>query len=451
MSKNHFTLKQLLAYLFLAVLLCGCGQTAKQKAEKPKSGEKSVPDTGQQTTDNNSYAGFLSSIVKIQTFDKGRVLETGQGFFVDDDLIVTRFTLMNGANQATFTTLNDDTKHNIAGFMAIDRINDLVLLKTDGTKGTPIQLYSGIAPKGSKTIYLTRPTGKTIPLHKGKILDYSKVNGKMAYTVTNQFLPASYGMPLFLSDKQTIGLAFSEIVDYALCYFVTPSTLISELIKKKNQPAALANINQADKAVSETNSKLRGLIIETDMGDIKIRLFNETPAYRDNFIKLTREHYFDSLLIHRVIKGFCIQSGAADTRYAGKDDVVGWKGPGYTLPAHIVPGLFHKRGMIGSPRKPDTKNSKFRSDGSQFYIVTGRTYTDAELNEIEQQDHIRFTAEQRKVYKTIGGAPHIDGTYTIFGEVTAGMDVADRISQVETGKDFRPLNDIRIKRIRIIE
>jgi peptidyl-prolyl cis-trans isomerase A (cyclophilin A) len=156
------------------------------------------------------------------------------------------------------------------------------------------------------------------------------------------------------------------------------------------------------------------------------------------FIKLVKENYYDSLLIHRVISNFGIQTGAADTRYAEEGDLVGWKGPGYTLPAHIVPGLFHKRGMIGSPRKPDTQNQRRRADGSQFYIVTGRKYFDKGLNDIEEENDYKFTAEQRQVYKTIGGAPHLDGTYTIFGEVISGMEVADKIVQVETNRQWRP-------------
>ena len=187
------------------------------------------------------------------------------------------------------------------------------------------------------------------------------------------------------------------------------------------------------------------------MGNITIRLFNETPEYRDNFIKLVKENYYDSLLIHRVIPDFGIQTGAADTRYAEKGDIIGWKGPGYTIPAHIVPGLFHRRGMIGSPRKPDTKNQRRRSDGSQFYIVSGRKYFDKELDEIEEQNDYKFSAAQRQVYKTVGGAPHLDGTYTVFGEVTSGMDVVDKIVKVETDREWRPLEDIRLKNIRILK
>jgi peptidyl-prolyl cis-trans isomerase A (cyclophilin A) len=433
-------------------MLTGCGKSGKQKTSGPGNTLKANAVPAKQ--ENGSYAGFLSSVVKIQTFDKGRILETGQGFFVEKDVIVTRLSLMNNANQASFTPLNENKKYNIAGYLAIDRINDLVLLKTgNGITRNPIPLFQRIAPASEKTIYLTRPASSSaIPLHKGKILSYSNIHGNFLYTVTNKFRSGSFGTPLFMSNRKAIGLVFSDVVDYEMRYFATPSVFISELIKKKEtQPIALKNISQADKAIAEANSRIKGLVIETDMGNIKIRLFNETPAYRDNFIKLVREHYFDSLLIHRVIKGFCIQSGAADTRYAGKNDIVGWKGPGYTLPAHIVPGLYHKRGMIGSPRKPDTKNTKRRSDGSQFYIVTGRVYSDMELNDIEKQNNITFTPAQRRTYKIEGGAPHIDGSYSIFGEVLEGMDVADRISRVPIGSEFRPLRDIRIKRIRILE
>ncbi len=444
-------MKKILTYLFLIVLLTGCGQAGQKKADKPEKPEETgtVPENQE---NSGSYSGFLSSIVKIQTFDKGRILETGQGFFVEEDVIVIRLSMMDGSTHAVFTPLDEDKNYTVTGYLAIDRINDLILLKTDGVKRMPIPLYKGIAPDSEKTIYVTPSTGNTIPLHRGKILSYSNIQGNPLYTVTNQFRSTSFGTPVFASNLQTIGLAFSKIVDYEARYFVIPSTFISELMKKKeSRPVALENIKQADKTMFEANKKIKALLIETDFGNIKIRLFNETPAYRDNFIKLVREQYFNGLLIHRAIKGFCIQSGAADTRYATKDDVVGWKGPGYTLPAHIVSGFYHRRGMIGSPRKPDTENSKRRSDGSQFYIVTGRVYTDKELNEIEKQNQVKFTAEQRHTYKTEGGAPHIDGTYTIFGEVLEGMDVADRISKVAIGSEFRPVDDIRIKSIHILE
>jgi cyclophilin family peptidyl-prolyl cis-trans isomerase len=251
---------------------------------------------------------------------------------------------------------------------------------------------------------------------------------------------------------ECIGLAFMKVEDYETQTFATPSVFISELIKKAGMVQPLSALNQPVASLDKPlNTKVKGLVIETDMGDITIKLYNSTPQYRDNFVKLVREGYYNDLLVHRVIKDFCIQSGAADTRLAEPDDVVGWKGPGYSLPAHFVPGLYHKRGVVGSPRKPDTDNSRKRSDGSQFYIVTGRIYTDAELDDFEKESGYKYTEEQRNVYKTIGGAPHLDGSYTIFGEVVNGMDVADRISIVEVKSDMRPKKDIRVKKIRILE
>ncbi len=444
-------MRKKLAILILSFFMAAC--MSGQKQEPTASPVASKNESAQEKKENeSSYAGFLASIVKIETFDNGRVLESGQGFFVAEDIVVTRLSLMGDATEAKCTTLNDSEKFNIAGYLAIDRINDLVLLKTEGIKRPAIPLYSGVVPNGAKTIYLTNASGSTVPLHRGKILSYTKVNGNYRYTLNNQFRSSSYGTPVFVSNQQAIGLAFSETVDYEVRYYAIPSGYITELLKTKSERVSpLKQISLTDPALSEANSRIKGLRIETDYGNILIRLHNQTPAYRDNFIKLVREHYFDSLLIHRVIKGFCIQSGAADTRYASSDDVVGWKGPGYTLPAHIVPGLFHRRGVIGSPRKPDTKNSKRRSDGSQFYIVTGRVYNDAELNDIEKENGIKFTVDQRRVYKTEGGAPHIDGTYTIFGEVTQGMEIADQIVKKEVGSEFRPKEDIRVKRIVIIE
>jgi cyclophilin family peptidyl-prolyl cis-trans isomerase len=260
-------------------------------------------------------------------------------------------------------------------------------------------------------------------------------------------------MPVFVSNKQAIGIAFSSVVNYEMQSFVIPSGFISQLLEKRNKvPETLESLrsNTSEKVAAE-NRNIKGLVLQTDAGDITIRLFNETNQYRDNFIKLAKEHYFDSLLIHRVIKDFGIQSGAADTRYAEKGDIVGFKGPGYTIPAHFVPGLYHKRGMIGSPRKPDTANERLRSDGSQFYIISGRKYTDTELDGFEKENKYKFSAEQREAYKTVGGAPHLDGTYTIFGEVISGMEVVDEIAKVETDRDWRPLKDIRLKKVTILK
>lgn len=428
------------------VLLIACTSGRKSEQKNP------VLQVGQPEQEGNAYTDAIPSVAQIEAFDDGRFLESENAFFVDSNILVCRLQPVVNATSARVVPW-DETKHyQVAGFVAVDRINDLVLLQVEGIDKTGIRLHPGIVPPETKTVYLTKPQGQTLPLHSGKVIRYGTVKGSKRYSLTNLFRSQSYGTPVFSAPDQCIGIGYSEIVDYENQNFAIPSGLISDLLgKKKNQPEPLQNLkSSADQASSAANSKLKGLLIETDRGNIRIRLFNQTPEYRDNFISLAKENYYDSLLIHRVIKGFGIQSGAADTRYAAKDDVVGWKGPGYTLPAHVVPTFYHRRGMIGSPRKPDRENSKRRSDGSQYYIVTGRTYTDTELNEIEKENKYRFSPEQRQVYKTTGGAPHLDGTYTIFGEVTEGMAVADKISQVETDSEFRPLKDILVKKVTIL-
>ena len=436
-------------WLLILIFFIGLGCSNPEK-EKSTSSTKTQKEATQQEN-TKSYIRFIPSIVKVESFDKDRFLETETAFFVEKDIVVCRLSKLREATDVLITPFDENKNYKVTGYVAVDRINDLVLLKVEGIERTPIPLFRGISPVSAKTIYLTKPRNNTLPLHRGKVLSYSNFNGTKRYKISNRFFNKTFGTPIFVSTQQAIGLAFSETVDYEVQYFAIPSHFIIDLLNKKSNPKKLESLKtRASQAISEANSKIKGLLIKTDIGDIKIRLFNETPVYRDNFIRLVREGYYDSLLIHRVIKNFCIQSGAADTRYATPDDIVGWKGPGYSLPAHIIPEFYHKRGVIGSPRKPDRKNSKRRSDGSQFYIVTGRTYSDAELDEIETETGYKFSATQRQVYKTVGGAPHIDGTYTIFGEVIQGMPVADLLARVPVNSDFRPLKDIRIQKIVII-
>ena len=150
-----------------------------------------------------------------------------------------------------------------------------------------------------------------------------------------------------------------------------------------------------------------------------------------------------------MLTDFLIQMGAADSRHAKADDVVGWQGPGYTLPMAIRKDLYHCRGAVSASKLPDDRNPHNRSDGSQFFIISGRVFDASELDKLESEKHVRFTAEQRQVYTSVGGAPYLDGDYTVFGHVTAGMDVVDRIAAVPLNGD-RPQTDIRIRRIELI-
>ncbi len=246
------------------------------------------------------------------------------------------------------------------------------------------------------------------------------------------------------------------------------------------------------------------VMITTDMGIIKIKLYNETPLHRDNFLKLVKQHYFDSLLFHRIIQNFMIQGGDPDSKNAKPDVELGNGGPAYTIPAEINPKLFHKKGVLAAARDSDLDNPMQASSGSQFYIVQGKIHTDStldfmskritkmmlmnvlmnkpensyllrkykEFTKAEKVDSIKslqaglktmaevelpnvaqhtFSPDQILAYKTIGGTPHLDRSYTVFGEVYEGLDVLDKIAAVECGENDRPKKDVRILRISIIK
>ncbi|MBI9033781.1 MAG: peptidylprolyl isomerase [Bacteroidales bacterium] len=177
------------------------------------------------------------------------------------------------------------------------------------------------------------------------------------------------------------------------------------------------------------------VMISTDYGEILIKLYNETPRHRDNFIKLAKEGYFNSSAFHRVIKYFMIQGGGKDNGYGDVD---------YTLPAEIIPGLYHKKGALAAARQPDNINPKKESSGSQFYLVHGHKFKLEDLKAMETQMNKVFSAEQIELYTTQGGAPHLDNDYTIFGEVIMGFEVVDQIARVEIGKYDKPLKDIKM-------
>jgi len=239
--------------------------------------------------------------------------------------------------------------------------------------------------------------------------------------------------------------------------------------------------------------------IQTMLGDIIVRLYDKTPIHRDNFIKLVKEGYYDGTLFHRVIKDFMIQGGDPDSKGAPAGKMLGVGGPDYTLEAEIKDGLFHKRGALAAARQGDEVNPERRSSGSQFYIVWGQVYNEGQLRQFSKQlkmqkvqsvfnqlvsehrdeimqmrrdrnraglqelqdklvaeaekqsaDFAGLTEEQMKIYSTIGGTPHLDGQYTVFGEVVEGLDVVDMIQTTATGRGDRPVDDLEMK-ISVVE
>ena len=253
---------------------------------------------------------------------------------------------------------------------------------------------------------------------------------------------------------------------------------------------------------TKADNKMTKVKLETTLGDIVVELYNETPQHRDNFIKLVKEGYYDGVLFHRVIKDFMIQTGDGNSKNAGPETTLGDGDPGYTIEAEFVyPQYFHKRGALAAARTGDQVNPERRSSGSQFYIVTSKIYSSDELNmmakrmaDMKKQDifrrlvtennakiqqlqqsqdtaglqalqneliqqteaeaanvAVKFTDEQIDAYTSVGGTPHLDGQYTVFGEVVSGMDVVDKIQNTTTGRMDRPTVDIKIVKATIVK
>ena len=242
--------------------------------------------------------------------------------------------------------------------------------------------------------------------------------------------------------------------------------------------------------------------IETTMGDITVKLYDETPKHKENFIKLVKEGVYDSTLFHRVIKNFMIQAGDPTSKTASATDTLGSGDVGYTIPAEFNPKFFHKRGVLAAARQGDDVNPNKESSGCQFYIVTGRKFSEAQMinmenqmnearldtvfqalarkhmkeiykmrkandmeglmelqdslenqarKEVAKEPALKFTPEQIKAYTTVGGAPHLDGSYTVFGEVVDGMNVVAEIETAKTNRQDRPTQDIRILKATVVE
>jgi cyclophilin family peptidyl-prolyl cis-trans isomerase len=214
---------------------------------------------------------------------------------------------------------------------------------------------------------------------------------------------------------------------------------------------ASLSYSQKDSTLSKKDLK-KDVLIETNYGSMVIRLSDSTPLHRDNFLKLVKVGYYDSLLFHRVIQNFMIQGGDPNSKNAAPGRPLGNGGPGYRVPAEFRATLFHRKGVIAAARD---NNPAKASSGSQFYIAKGKVYTDGGLDSVENfRLNRKIPTYQREVYKTLGGVPFLDQNYTVFGEVVWGMNVLDSISAVATSKGTdldRPLQDVQIIKASLIK
>ena len=195
------------------------------------------------------------------------------------------------------------------------------------------------------------------------------------------------------------------------------------------------------------------VLLETTEGNIRVALYDETPLHRDNFVNLVQNHFYDSLLFHRVIRNFMIQTGDPTSRHAEAGVELGEGDIGYTIePEFRLPAIFHRRGVLAAAREGDDTNPARRSSACQFYIVWGKCHSTTDLEKVQQRldestgGSVQLTPEMQQTYRKEGGTPHLDGQYTVFGEVTEGLEVVERIQQADTDDNDRPVSDIRILR-----
>ena len=210
-------------------------------------------------------------------------------------------------------------------------------------------------------------------------------------------------------------------------------------------------------ASAQSQEKRQQVLLETTAGNIRLELFNETPLHRDNFLKLVNLHVYDSLLFHRVIKDFMIQCGDPKSKNAEPGAFLGEGDLDWTVEQELrLPQIYHRRGVLAAAREPDSDNPYRESSACHFYLAWGKTFTDAELDKMQSRldtlygYRVKLTPEMRENYKTVGGIPHLDGGYTVFGNIVEGLDVVEKIQQVATDKNDRPLEDVRILKATVV-
>lgn len=191
--------------------------------------------------------------------------------------------------------------------------------------------------------------------------------------------------------------------------------------------------------------------IFTTKGEIVVKLYENTPIHRENFIKLAKEGFYDSTTFHRVIREFMIQGGDPQSNPSSGSGKVGSGGPGYTLEAEIDKGHIHKKGALAAARQGDAVNPEKRSSGSQFYIVVGRRYPAKYMSSFEEQNGMTYSEADKQAYEDLGGTPHLDGGYTVFGEVLQGLEIVENISTVQTAQGDRPVEPVYILKMEVLK
>ncbi len=425
-----------LPLIFSIALFIACNSTQKEAKQQEESSEQKA----------KIYRANVKNTADIEVFDQyARSVATGKATLMDGNILAVPLHLVQGNYSVKCKFLGKSIQPMAGGYYQYSFKANLLLLNITGGKQdfvAPATTFSG-APYYALT------------LEEGKIRVVNLETGTPFTQDSVQFVPTTRALPagtsVFNSNHALVGMFNTVKVQGHDSIVILPIQEIKRLLPaQKVAPKSISNLRLKTDKVYPKAEKVKGFTVHTTSGNFTFKIYEDLPEYKDNMIKLASDGYYDSLLVHRVIHNFLIQTGAADTKYAKKGDPVGWQGPGYMLPTIIKNKYIHKRSAVAMSKPPAYKNPDNRTSGSQFYIITGRTFSDEELNDYETLKKFKYTTAQRNLYKTVGGAAYLDNDYAVIGEVTTGMQVVDKIAGAPIDEDERPLADIRILSIELL-
>lgn len=393
-----------------------------------------------------AFRSNIKNTVELEIFDQyARKFRKGKGTMLTGNIMVAPLDLVQGSYSVKSRFLGKSIEPMSGGYYNYSFKSNLVLLNITGGKQsfTPHALkcdgkpYYALALKDGKI--------KSIPIELGQAFENDSVR---VYPPSKKMAP---GTSLFNKEHKLVGMFNAIKMDGKDSIIIIPIEEILQLHPQKEaKRKSISNLRLKTGKIYPKSAEVLGFNVSTTVGKFSFKIYTDLVEYENNMIKLVSDQYYDSLLIHRVIHNFLIQTGAADTKYAEKGDAVGWQGPGYMLPTIIKNKYIHKRSAVAMSKPPDYKNPDNLTSGSQFYIISGRTFNDQELNDYEALKGFKYTPLQRNVYKTVGGAAYLDNDYAVIGEITSGMNVVDKIAGMPVNKDERPLADIRILKMNLI-
>lgn len=422
--------------LLLVALMPSCNSSKKKQ------------DSQEETTEQKTaaYRTNIKNTVDLEIYDQyARKVHETKGTLLEGNIIAAPLNLVQGNYSVKCKFLGRSVEPISGGYYKYSFKKNLVLLNVTGSK----------QPFTAHLSTLKGDNFYSLVLEEGKIRVVTFETGNRVELDSVRFYPINRSVPVgtsvFNDQHKVVGMINEIPINGKDSTVLLPIEELLPLLPAAGaKKHGIGNLRLKSDKIYAQADKISGFKVRTTAGSFTFKVYPDLTVYKENMIKLVSDQFYDSLLIHRVIHNFLIQTGAADTKYAKKGDPIGWKGPGYMLPTIIKSKYIHKRSAVAMSKPPEYQNPDNLTSGSQFYIITGRTFNDQELKDYEELKGFTYTSEQRNMYNIIGGAAYLDNDYAVIGEVTSGMNIVDKIAGVPIGDDERPLADIRILEIDIV-